>query len=151
MMVLWVKLTDCSLAVILFLIINNVVLRQLPLLQTILVLHRQQVHHSLVRKYQKSLDKQGTSTPAVEARGNTNPGSVGVWSPQLNLFTMQISALICTQQRKIPSKINDIRYWYWQMKSSKNKYLWSPVSYYSDSANLSWILIWNCDKVVFEW
>lgn len=74
------NLWRCSLVsfcLIILLIINNVVLRQLPLLQTIPVLHRQQVSHPLLRKYQKNLEKQGT--PAIEQRENVNPGSVGVW------------------------------------------------------------------------
>ncbi len=31
-----------------------------------------------LRKYQKSLEKQAASTPALEQRGNVNPTSVGV-------------------------------------------------------------------------
>ena len=60
--------------------INNAVLHKLPLLQTVPHLDRQQVPLPPPRKYQKNLEKQSGNTPAVEAKGNVNPSSVGVWS-----------------------------------------------------------------------
>jgi positive regulator of sigma E activity len=64
---------------VLFLIINNALFGQLALLQAVPLFNCQQVSFGLFRKYQKSLEKQQSGTPAIEQKqGNVNPSSVGV-------------------------------------------------------------------------